>query len=124
MITDKLKELRDYEAKVAALEKEIEEDRAARLPSLHEEVGLESPEALINALRGLPRKPRLAKEPPKKKKRIRLTPAQKEKIAKAIKAGLKGTEASKKFGVSLPTVQKIKKDFGLVKPRAKKSAKA
>ena len=100
------------------MEKEIKEERAAKLPSLHKEVGLESTEALINALRGLP------KQVPKKKKRIRLTPAQKEKIAKAIKAGLKGTEASRKFGVSLPTVQKIKKDFGLVKPRAKKTAKA
>lgn len=92
------------------------------MASMHEEVGLESTEALINALRDLARKPRPAKAPPKKRKRVRLTPAQKEKIAKEIKGGLKGTHAAKKFGVSLPTVQKIKKDFGLVKSRAKKSA--
>lgn len=96
------------------------------MASMHEDVGLESTEALIDALQGL------AKAPPKKKKRIkapaitrkrpRLTPAQKEKIANAIKDGLKGTEASRKFGVSLATVQNIKKSFGLVKSRGKKSA--
>ncbi len=116
MIIDKIKELKQLLDQAAALERKIEEEKAAKLAAIHEEVGMESTEALINALRGL------AKQPPKKKKRIRLSPAQKEKIAKAIKGGLKGTEASRKFGVSLPTVQKIKKDFGLVKPRAKKSA--
>ena len=55
MITDKLKELAQSKAKVAALQKEIETERAAKLPSLHKEVGLESTEALINALRGLPK---------------------------------------------------------------------
>ena len=91
MITDKLKEKKEYEAKVATLEKEIKEERAAKLPSLHKEVGLESTEALINALRGLP------KQVPKKKKRIRLTPAQKEKIAKAIKAGFEGNGGFQKI---------------------------
>ena len=93
---------------------------------MHEDVGLESTEALIDALQGLAKAPQKKrnsiKAPAKKRKRVRLTPAQKEKIAMAIKGGLKGTEASRKFGVSLPTVQKIKKDFGLVKSRAKKSA--
>ena len=116
MITDKIKELEQLRNQAAALEQSIEEEKAAKLASMHEEVGLESTEALINALRGL------AKQPPKKRKRIRLTAAQKRNIANAIKGGLKGTEASRKFGVSLPTIQKIKKDFGLVKSRAKKKA--
>ena len=122
MITDKIKELEQLRNQAAALEKRIEEEKAAKLASMHAEVGLESTEALISALRGLAKKPRRAKQPPKRRKRVRLTPAQKENIAKEIKGGLKGTEAAKKFGVSLPTIQKIKKDFGLVKSRAKKSA--
>lgn len=125
-IPDQIKELEQLQNQAAALKSKIEEEREAKLASMHEDVGLESTEALIDALQGL------AKAPPKKKKRIkapaikrkrpRLTPAQKEKIANAIKDGLKGTEASRKFGVSLATVQNIKKSFGLVKSRGKKSA--
>ncbi len=125
-IPDQIKELEQLRNQAAALKNKIEEERATKLASMHQEVGLESTEDLINALQGLAKAPakktKRIKAPAKKKKRTRLTPAQKEKIADAVKEGLKGTEAARKFGVSLATVQNIKKNFGLVKSRGKKSA--
>ncbi len=117
MEISKIKEIENYKAKIAALEKEIAAERAAKLASLHLEVGLDSTEALIKVLKGLSKAP-----PPKKGKRTRLTPGIKKNIANAIKAGLKGTQAARKYGVSVPTIQNIKKEFGLVKNRVKKSA--
>ena len=93
---------------------------------MHNEVGMDSTQALIDALGNLPKKRkrrvRRAVKPLRKSKRARLTPDQKKSIADAIKGGMTGTAASKEFGISLATIQNIKKDFGLVKSRAKKSA--
>ena len=117
MAITKLKELENYKSKVAALEKEIATERTARFSSLHKEVGLESTEALIAALKGL------SKKASKRSKRARLNPAIKQKIANAIKAGLKGVDAAKKFSVSIPTIQNIKNEFELVKSRKVKKPK-
>ncbi|MBI5381336.1 MAG: hypothetical protein HZA31_05500 [Opitutae bacterium] len=53
--------------------------------------------------------------------RGRLTDEQKAQIASALRAGEGGTAVAARFGVSLPYVQGVKKQLGLVKPRAAKS---
>lgn len=119
MPVNKIKELEKYKSKVAVLEKEIATAQKSKLASLHKEVGFESTDALIAALKGLSQKTSR-----KRAKRTRLTPAIKKNIVSAIKGGLKGAEAAKKYGVSIPTIQNIKREFGLVKTRkAKKAAK-
>ena len=117
MAINKLKELENYKSKVAALEKEIAAERTSKLAFLHKEVGLESTDALIAALKDL------SKKASKRSKRARLTPVIKQKIANAIKAGLKGVDAAKKFSVSIPTIQNIKNEFELVKSRKVKEPK-
>lgn len=123
MSNKKLKELAAYKAKIAALEKEIAAEQKKKLAGLHKEVGLESTQALIEALQGLKRAP--AKKSGKRRaKRTRITDAIKTEVGKAVKAGKKGAEIAGQFGISIPSIQNIKNELGLVKKRkAKKAAK-
>jgi len=53
----------------------------------------------------------------KKSKRVVLTAEQKAELVKTLKGGITAGAAAKQFGVSTATVNNIKKDAGLVKPR-------
>lgn len=53
----------------------------------------------------------------KKGKRARITPEVKDQVKAAVSAGKTGAEIAKALGISLPSVQNIKKEFGLVKKR-------
>ena len=121
MAKNKLKEIAAYKAKIAALEKEVVAERQQKLSGLHKEVGLESTEALIAALRSLGKSPRKSAAP-RKGKRTRITPAIKQGVGKAVEAGKKGAEIARQFGISIPSIQNIKKELGLVKTRATKPA--
>ena len=55
----------------------------------------------------------------KKGKRARITPEIKEQVKAAIAEGKTGSAIAKELGISLPSVQNIKKEFGLVKERSK-----
>ncbi len=55
----------------------------------------------------------------KRAKRTKITPALRNNIIAAVKAGGKGTAVAKKFGVSIPTLHNIKKAAGLTKARKK-----
>jgi hypothetical protein len=123
-ITDKARRLAAYKAKVAALQEQVENDRAKALAHLHEEYGFESPRELIKAIRvaagsrcGHPAGKQAAH-----RKHARITPELREKIKAALKAGKTGGKVAAEFGVSLPSVYNIKKASGLVK--ARKAAKA
>ncbi|TVR52340.1 MAG: hypothetical protein EA425_05155 [Puniceicoccaceae bacterium] len=52
-----------------------------------------------------------------KGKRARLTAEDKQKIGDHLKEGRKSTQLAREFGVSLATVQNIKRALGLTKPR-------
>jgi hypothetical protein len=123
-ITDKARQLAAYKAKVAALQEEVEKDRAKALAHLHEEYGFASPRELIKAIRAAAggRRGRPAGKKAVHRKHARITPELKEKIKAALQAGKTGGKVAAEFGVSLPSVYNIKKAFGLVK--ARKAAKA
>lgn len=53
----------------------------------------------------------------KKGKRARITPEVKDQVKAAVADGKTGAEIAKALGISLPSVQNIKKEFGLVKKR-------
>lgn len=123
MPSDKLKTIAAYKAKIAALEKAVASEQRAKLSNLHKEVGLESTDALIEALMGLSKRFRKVKAS-SRSKRTRITPAIKAGVGKAVKAGKKGVEIAEEFGISIPSIQNIKAELGLVKKRsAKKAAK-
>jgi hypothetical protein len=109
------------------LEKAYAAEQNIKLTGLHKEVGLESTEALIAALKGLSKPTRKGKGPAKasgRASRTRITSAIKEGVGKAVEAGKKGSEIAAQYGISIPSIQNIKKELGLVKTRsAKKGSK-
>lgn len=122
MVTDKLKQLANYQAKVAVLQNEIESERTKTLARLHEKYGFESAQELITAIRsaagltGRRRGPKTGRH----RKHARITAEMKAKIKTAIQGGKTGSQIAQEFGISLPSVYNIKKAFGLVKARKKK----
>ena len=119
-----MQQLAAYRAKVEKLEKSISDERAALLRGLHLETGFASRDELIDALRGLGgarRGPKpgakAARSGGKRKRRAKITPELREQIIAAVKAGGTGNAVARKFDISLPTVQNIKRDAGLTKKR-------
>ncbi len=132
MFTNKLKELEAARANLALLEKSIETQVSRELAALPAKFGFDSVAAFVAAVtkaaggrRG--RKPgkakaaKAAKAPKvaskKRRKRAVITDAKRAEVKKMVEAGKTGQEIAKAVGVSLPSVQNIKKALGLVKKR-------
>ncbi len=142
MITNTLKQIADAKSKLASLEKKAAAEMASKLSSLHKDLGFGSRQELIAALSSLGKAPGKKRGPkPKKKavkaakkpvkaakkapavkkkraKRTRITDELKAKVIAAVKSGEKGAAVAKKFGISVPSLQNIKKAAGLTKPRS------
>jgi hypothetical protein len=127
MVTEKIKQLTEYQSKVDTLKKEIASQLKHDLSSLHTKYGFETPVDLIKAIKasaGGKRPGRVAKAASstsgkKKRKRAKITPEMKQKLKSMVDAGKTGTVIAKSLGISLPSVQNIKKELGLVKARKK-----
>ena len=126
MVTEKIKQLADYQGKVAKLQKQIERERTKALAHLHEKYGFESVKELVKAIRAAagPAGKRRGRKPGRHRKHARITPQMKDKIKGAIQTGRTGAQIAQAFGISLPSVYNIKKSFGLVKARKKKPGAA
>ena len=130
MLTEKIKELEAAKAKVDELEQKIAAERTAELAALPASLGYESVAAFVKAVRaaagGKPvkrRKARKAASKPKKKQkktrtRAKITDETRAEVKKLVEAKKTGAEIAKTLGISLPSVQNIKKALGLVKARA------
>ena len=134
MVTDKMKELEAARAKLAALEQSVQGELHKELAALPTNYGFASVEDFLAAVRAATgtkarrgRKPGKAsaakagagKGAPGKKRRKRavITEATRGEVKKLVEAGKTGGEISKSLGISLPSVQNIKKALGLVKKR-------
>ena len=130
MQPDIKQEIAIAKAKVAELEGFLKnQGKLARLPS---DFGYADLKSFIKALKRAAgakpargRKAKAAKAPKavkakkgKRGKRARITPEIKEAVKAAVAAGKTGAALADELGISLPSVQNIKKEFGLVKPRA------
>jgi hypothetical protein len=75
---------------------------------------------------GRPKKaaPAAAKKEKKPRGRARITDEVKAKVRTLVSEGKSGSQIAKLLGISLPSVQNIKKDSGLVKARGPRKAKA
>ncbi|MCH6256584.1 hypothetical protein MLD52_08510 [Puniceicoccaceae bacterium K14] len=122
MISETLKEIAGYEAKIASLQKKVESDRRKELASLHKKVGFDKRADLIACLMELenkkPSRVSYSKAGKTRAKRTRITDSLRADIIKAVKKGEKGVEVAARFGVSIPTLHNIKKAAGLVKARS------
>ncbi len=131
MLSASIKEIELYKSKIAGLEKKIIAEQK-KLSSLHRKLGYSSRAELIKALMALGPSGRSVSKTGKKvagkakstgvkgrRKRTTITPELKASIVKALKAGGKGIKVAKDFGVSVPTIQNIKTEAGLIKKRKK-----
>ncbi len=125
MITDKLKELEATKAKMASLEKLIASQLQDELSALPAQYGFDTVQAFIKAVKaaaGGRRKNGKAKMSVKtgaggRRARATITDATRAELKKLADAGKTGPEIAEALGISLPSVQNIKKALGLVKTR-------
>ncbi len=121
MVTEKIKQLNEYQGKIEELKNSIEQERKEALAHLHTEYGFATTSELIKALRAATGAGvRRARAGVSHRKHARISPELKEKIKAALQGGKTGVQVAEEFGVSLPSVHNIKKEFGLVKARKKK----
>lgn len=118
MVTDKIKELEATKAKVASLVKAIEAERNTELRTLPEKYGFETVGAFLKAVKAAAGG-RNKRGGGGKKRRTRavITDETRAQVKKLAAAGKTGNEIAASVGISLPSVQNIKKTLGLVKSR-------
>jgi hypothetical protein len=118
MVTDKLKELEATKAKVADLVKAIETERNKELRTLPAKYGFDNVDDFVKAVKavngGRGGKKSSAKGG-KRRTRAVITDDTRAQVKKLVNAGKTGTEIAATVGISLPSVQNIKKALGLVK---------
>lgn len=128
MVSDSLKELAAAKAKVAELEEQVASELQGELRALPARFGFDSVSAFIAAVKAASgkrrgRKPGSAKvaggstPAGKPRKRAKITDETRAEVKKLVDAGKTGNEIAKSLGISLPSVQNIKKALGLVKKR-------
>jgi hypothetical protein len=133
MVTDKLKELEAARAKLASLEQSIASELNKELAALPGKYGFNSVDSFVDAIRaaagggarraGRPGRPAAAGKTlaaaggRKRRKRAVITDDTRNSVKKMVDAGKTGNEIAKSLGISLPSVQNIKKALGLVKKR-------
>jgi DNA-binding CsgD family transcriptional regulator len=124
MVSEKMKELEATKAKLAALEKSIATELRLELGSLPAKYGFESVKAFIAALkesstggRGGKRVAKKKKSAGARRKRAVITTETRDELKKMVEDGKTGGEIAEKLGISLPSVQNIKKSMGLVRKK-------
>jgi DNA invertase Pin-like site-specific DNA recombinase len=133
MVTDKIKELEAARAKLATLEQSIVDELNTELAALPAKYGFGSVVEFIDAVRnatggrkaGAGRGRRAAGGKPaagkkggrKRRTRAVITDETRAQVKKMVDGGKTGAEIASTLGISLPSVQNIKKALGLVKSR-------
>ena len=126
MVIEVVKELEAAKAKVAELEQSLEKELTQKLSRLPYEFGFDDLKSFIRALkeaagtrRGRAKAAGAGKaaKAGKKGKRAKITAEVKAKVKELVNDDKTGAQIAKELGISLPSVQNIKKALGLVKKR-------
>jgi len=118
MISNKLKAIEEYKSKIQALEQQVSKQLQAELARLPGKYGFASVKEFVKAVKQAAGGRKAAKAGgQKRRKRAKITPEMKQQIKSAVQAGKTGAAIAKQFGISLPSVQNVKKELGLVKAR-------
>jgi hypothetical protein len=123
MVTDKIKELIKLKAAAAKLEASVIAQRSAELGTLPAAYGYDSLPAFIHALKEAAThqhkaaEPKAAKPKKHKQKRARITPEIKAQVKAMTEGGETGSAIARATGISHASVQNVRKELGLVKPR-------
>lgn len=126
MVTKQIKELEATKAKIIALEKSIAKRLQKELGSLHKTYGYASLKEFVKAVKAATGskgkasrgKPAKAASKAKRRKRAIINDETRANVKKLVESGKTGSQIAKSLGISLPSVQNIKKALGLVKARA------
>jgi hypothetical protein len=123
MITPSIRKLQEARTSIAQLEQAL----AYELASLPASYGFDSVDAFVIAIetahgKGRPGR-RSTPAASKIRRRAKITDAIRAKVKALTKAGKTGSHIAKAVGISLPSVQNIKKVLGLVKSRKKPPSK-
>lgn len=122
IVSSKLKELAATRAKLASLEQAVQTELRKELAALPTKYGYASAEEFVDAVltasgrRGRGR-PAAATGGKKRRARAVITEETRTQVKKLVEGGKTGAEIAKIVGISLPSVQNIKKALGLVKKR-------
>lgn len=124
MIETKLKEIEAAKAKIAALEQSVAVELSQELASLPTKYGFATAKAFVKAVKaasGGSAKGRGKGKTAGGKRRTRavITDETRNQVKKMVEDGKSGAAIAKAVGISLPSVQNIKKALGLVKARKK-----
>jgi len=125
MVTQQIKKLEATKAKVIALERAIASKLNQELAALPGKYGFDSVPAFAKAIKAAlgasargGRKAKAGKAAGgKRRRRAVITEATRAEVKKHVEAGKTGAQIAAALGISLPSVQNIKKALGLVKAR-------
>jgi DNA invertase Pin-like site-specific DNA recombinase len=127
IVSANLKKLAEARVKLASLEQAVQAELKKELAALPAKFGFGSAEEFVQAVRtatggrgrGRPPGSTGKRGGPGKKRRHRavITDATRSQVKKMVDAGKTGSQIAKEVGISLPSVQNIKKALGLVKKR-------
>lgn len=121
MVTDKIKQLEAAKARLARLEKSVAAQLRKELAGLPAAYGFDSPRAFFRAVAaassGRRAAPAVRTPGRRRRKRAVITDGTRAQVKKLSEAGKTGSQIAQEVGISLPSVQNIKKALGLVKAR-------
>ncbi|MGD1030318.1 MAG: helix-turn-helix domain-containing protein [Opitutaceae bacterium] len=134
MVYPKIRRLIAARKKLAQLEQAVASELPRELAGLYERYNFSDVESFLAAVRSAaggrkggrgpgPSKKAAAAPKAKKRRRAKITDAVRGRVKKLVKAGKSGSRIAKEVGISLPSVQNIKKALGLVKGRGSKPKK-
>ena len=124
MVTRNIKLLNDTKAKVAKLERVIATELSRELASLPRKYGFVDVQDFITAVRNGAGKAIVSAGKKvagqrRRKPRVVITADIKARVKSLVAAGRTGSEIADIVDISLPSVQNIKKELGLVRRRSK-----
>ncbi len=125
MVTEKLKELDAARAKLASLDQSIAAELITELAALPAKYGFTTTSSFLAAVRAATGgrvtrrgKGKVAKGGKgKRRSRAVITDETRAQVKKMVNDGKTGSQIAAELGISLPSVQNIKKAAGLVKKR-------
>ena len=118
MVTTKVEELAAAKARVAQLEQSITAELNRELAALPARYGFDDTGAFVAAVKaafGSKRRGRKPAAAPRRRKRAKITDETRASVKTMVEAGKTGNEIAKALGISLPSVQNIKKALGMTR---------
>jgi hypothetical protein len=122
MVTNKIKALEAARAKITKLEQAIAAEQSKELATLPAKYGFQDVNAFVKAVKAAAGGRSVGKVKAgsgKRRKRAIITDETKNKVKSLTAAGKTGADIAATVGISVPSVQNIKKELGLTKARKK-----